>query len=442
MSTRIRRLVRLLTAGAVALLLLAGFAVAGLRTTTAQERTAPKADRTATLTASRPTPGGPHTVAVALGASGTITSDALAPYEVFASSPQFSVYTVAASTDPAPTQGGPSIVPAFTFDDVTTGRAPKPDVVVVPAVAHPDGADERALRGWLVEQARAGARILGVCAGARVLSATGLLDGRTATSHWSRVGALAKQRPQVHWVRGQRYVQDGPFTTTAGVTSGIPGALRVMADVAGSQEAQRVGDVVGYPNWSLTGPTDIPVQAMSGRDLPVGLNALIPWGRPTLGIALHDGVGEVDVASAFEVYDVSYAARAVPLSDTGAVTTRHGLVLRTETIDEWPSVGRLAVPGAGGAADLDPGLTAWATEHRTPVDAIHSTARGFDGALEYLAQRSGRRTALSAAKMIDYPTTQLALSDSAGQASGRTSLLLGLALLLSGGAAASVARLW
>jgi hypothetical protein len=77
---------------------------------------------------------------------------------------------------------------------------------------------------------------------------------------------------------------------------------------------------------------------------------------------------------------------------------------------------------------------------------MHGTARGFDGALEYLAQRSGRRTALSAAKMIDYPTTRLVLGGSAGEAGGsgsaRTSLLVGLALLLSGGAAASVARSW
>ena len=73
-------------------------------------------------------------MAVVLGASGTVGSDALAPFEVFASSPRFSVYTVAATPAAQPTQGGPAIVPTYTFADTTSRRAPRPDVVVVPAV--------------------------------------------------------------------------------------------------------------------------------------------------------------------------------------------------------------------------------------------------------------------------------------------------------------------
>lgn len=438
MSSRVRRTLRVVSCGALVLVVLAGFAVGGLRTTAAQAKTSPSADRTAALPASRPSPGGPYVVAVALGASGTVASDALAPYEVFASSPKFSVYTVAATAAPAPTEGGPAIVPAYTFTDTRTGRAPRPDIVVVPAVASPDGDQEEPLRAWVTDQSRAGARVLGVCAGSRVLAATGLLDGRQATSHWSWLGSLAKQRPQVRWVRGQRYVQDGLITTTAGITSGIPGALRVMADVAGPDEAERVADTARYPGWSIDGPTDIPAQAFTASDWPVGLNALIPWGRPTLGIALRDGLGEIELASTFEVYDVSYAARPEPLSDRGAITTRHGLVLLTETIAGAPRPDRLAVPGAGGVADLDPGLTAWAARHRVPVDAVHASSPGFDGALEYLAEHSGRRTAQSAAKMVDYPTAQLRMPD--GSDGPRTLLLLALAAGVGVAAAVLLAR--
>jgi hypothetical protein len=229
--------------------------------------------------------------------------------------------------------------------------------------------------------------VLGVCNGSAVVAATGLLDGRTATAHWSRLGALAEQYPKVNWVAGQRFVQDGPVTGTAGVTSGVPGALRVMADLAGADEAERVG-----------------------------LNALIPWGRPTLGVALHDGVGEIDVASSFEVFDVSYAARPVPLSATGTVVSEHGMVLHTNTVTDTPTPTRLAIAGAGGSADLDPTLRAWADGHHVPVDAVHGlgAAPGFDGALEYLSSRAGRATAVSAAKMIDYPTTRLRLADTGG----------------------------
>ncbi|GAB3589303.1 DJ-1/PfpI family protein [Angustibacter peucedani] len=436
MSSPRRRTIRAIAIAVLALVALAGIAVAGLRTTNSQEHSMPTAHHEP-LPVSHPSKGAPYVVAVVLGASGTVTSDALGPYEVFASSPQFLVYTVAATRDPAPTQGGPAIVPTYTFTDTTSGRAPKPDVVVVPAVNAPDGEQEQALRAWVTQQADAGAHILGVCAGARVLAATGLLDGRTATSHWSRIGALSKQRPQVHWVRGQRDVQDGRITTTAGVTSGIPGALRVMADVAGRAEAAKVGASVAYPGWSLDGDTTIPAQSFAGSDWPVALNALMPLARPTLGIALRDGMGEIDVASAFEVYDVSYAARAVPLSDHGAITTRHGLVLTTNTLADT-TVDRLAVPGAGGTADLDPGLSAWATAHHVSVDAMQASAPGFDGALTYLASRSGDRTAQSAAKMIDYPTAQLDLPGHPG--SPRTLVLLGLALATVSAAAVALTR--
>jgi putative intracellular protease/amidase len=368
-------------------------------------------------------------VAVVLGASGTIGSDALAPYEVFASSPQFSVYTVAATPTAQPTQGGPAIAPTYTFADSTTARAPRPDVVVVPAVAKADGPIEAPMRAWVTDQARAGARILSVCNGAEVLASAGLLDGRTATAHWSRLGADAKKYPAVHWVAGKRFVQDGSVTSTAGVTSGIPGALRVMADLAGGDEATRVGRLVGYPQWSLTQSPDIPTKSFASSDLPVALNALVPWGRPTLGIALAEGIGEIDVASSFEVYDVSYAARPIPLSATGTITTKHGLVLHTNTIADDPTPTTVAVPGPAGTATLDPALRAWAVRHHVPVDAVHGpgASQGFDGALEYLAAHAGHDTAASAAKMIDYPSAHLRLE---GEAGSRVPLLVGLGLSL------------
>lgn len=423
---------------ALALLTLAGLTFAGARVTMVQANTSPAPARPdGAAPVSRPSSNGPITVAVVLGASGTVGSDVLAPFEVFASSPTFSVSAVAATPAAQPTQGGPAIVPTYTFDDTASGRAPRPDVVVVPAVAAADGLAEAPLRAWVTEQARAGARILSVCNGAEVLAAAGLLDGRTATAHWSRLGRYAKQYPSVHWVAGKRFVQDGSITSTAGVTSGIPGALRVMADLAGGDEATRVGQLVGYPHWSLTQSASIPRQSFARADLPLGLNALIPWGRPTLGIALADGIGEIDVASSFEVYDVSYAARPIPLSAAGTVTTRHGLVLHTNTVTDDPAPTTLAVPGPAGTANLDPALREWATRHRVPVDAIHGpgAAPGFDGALEYLATHAGPATALSAAKMIDYPTTQLRLRN--GTASARIPLLLGLGFALAGAAAAA-----
>ena len=439
MPTLGRRTLSVASSAALALLTLAGLAAAGGRVTLAAADASATSDHAGPASATQPPPpanrstsDGTFVVAVALGASGTVSSDALAPYEVFASSPRFTVYAVAATTGPAPTQGGPDIVPTYTFADTATGRAPRPDVVVVPAVNSPDSRQEAPLRRWVTDQANDGARILGVCYGSGVLAATGLLDGRTATSHWSRIRQLTKAHPVHVRVRGQRFVQDGAITTTAGVTSGIPGALRVMSDLAGPREAARVGRTVGYPNWSATAPTDIPIQSFNSGDVPIGLNAVLPWGRPTVGITLTDGIGEIDLASSFEVFDVSYAARAVPLSVTGTITTQHGLVVRTNTLTDDPTPTRLAVPGPGGT--IDPAIKEWAAQRHVPIDAVHGTAAGFDGALKYLASRAGHTTAVSAGKMIDYPTAHLRLEGPAGT---RIPALTACALALAGLAAAA-----
>ncbi|HSK90886.1 MAG TPA: serine hydrolase [Euzebyales bacterium] len=414
MSVFTRRIPRNLLATVLAVLTFAGVAVAGM-TVTLRDISGPAPTGAQDLPAARASSeDGSIAVAVVLGQSGTVGSDVLAPYEVFASSPTFSVYTVAESAEPAPIAGGPALLPAHTFADVDSGTAPTPDVVVVPAVAEPTGEREASLRAWIVRQSEGGAHIFGVCAGSRLLAATGLLDGRRATSHWGRMDALEKSNPEVEWIRGQRYVQDGAITTTAGITSGIPGALKVVQDLAGPAEAERVGRSVNYPGWSLDASSAIPEQTFATSDLPVGLALTMPWFRPTVGIGLTDGVGEIDLAAAFEVYTASYAARAVAVAPQATVTTRHGVVLlTTPTDDAEAGVDRLIVPGAASADAIDPQLRQWATDREVDVEPLHDAdgELGFDAALEHLADHFGRGSALTAAKAIDYPTDHLDLAD-------------------------------
>lgn len=435
MNLLARRAASTALAGVLALLTLAAVGYAGL-TSAGRPQSRPEAvaiGRSKTVPSS---PAARFSVAVVVGAHGTVGSDVMAPYEVFARSNQFSVFTVAATAAPAPLEGGTSLVPAHTFADVDSGRVRRPDVVVVPALSEPTGPEEAPLRQWVVAQSRAGAHILGVCNGAKVLAATGLLDGHRATSHWSTITGLRKSRPAVHWVRGQRYVQEGPLTTTAGVTSGIPGALAVIDQLGGPAEAARVGQAVHFPGWSLDGSTAIPAQHFAVSDLPVGLNAVLPWGRPTVGVGLADGVGEIDAAAAFEVYSMSAAARTVALAAGPTVTTRHGLVLTATPLTAVRSLDRLIVPGAATADAVDPGLRSWAAGRHLTVEPLHGAAGelGFDAALQDLAAHAGRPTARAAAKMLDYPTPLL--PDTSSRSSWRAPALLVLTVLLAAGVGA------
>jgi transcriptional regulator GlxA family with amidase domain len=349
-----------------------------------------------------------------LGASGSVITDAFGPYEVFARSQEFFPYTVSASRPTAMLSGGLAVVPDFSLADVDAGLAPEPDVVVVPAVAAPNGKKEAALRDWITRRVDRGAS-LGVCNGGRLLAATGLLDGRRATAHWSAIKGLERSRPQVDWVRGQRYVQDGTLTTTAGVTSGVFGALRLVEQLAGAGEAQRVGQELAYPGWSLHGPTEIPAQRWAPRDLAYLLAAAFPWSRPTVGVGLVEGVGELEVAAPFEVYASSFAARTVPIAATATVTTRHGLrLVATPTDAIAPEVDRLIVPGAHTTDQVDPQLLAWAAARGLQVELPNGgPAAGqfsYDAMLADLASHSDQTTARVTAKTIEYPTEQLELA--------------------------------
>jgi putative intracellular protease/amidase len=367
-----------------------------------------------------PVPAGRTVVAVVVSTEGSVVSDVLAPYEVFARSPTFFVYTVAARRVPAPLSGGLHLLP-----DHDLATAPAPDVVVVPAMVD----REAGVLEWISGQAGRGAHILGVCAGSEVLDEAGLLDGRQATSFWANIDRLEGDHPRVTWLRGQRYVEDGPVTTTAGVTSGVVGALRLVERIAGAQEAERIGREVAYPGWALGGPTEIGINALAPADLPYALNAAFPWLRPTLGIGLVDGVGEIDVAAAFEVYSgTSSANRAVAVAASPAITTRHGATLLAST--GAAGIDRLVVPGTG---DADAGLAAWASDRGLPIERPHATRApgefSFDPVLRDLATSADVATARATAKFVEYPIDGSPLSGAAWPV--RPTALLALTLVVA-----------
>ena len=392
----------------------------------------PGARAAGAASAHEPADDGAVVVAVVLGRTGTVASDVLAPYEVFARSTSFAVYTVAEGAEPAPLTGGTSLVPAHTFADVAAGRVAAPDLVVVPAVTDPTGPREENMRSFVVAQARVGAHILGVCSGAKVLAATGLLDGHRATSHWSGLDGLRTSHPEVDWVDGQRWVRDGDVTTTAGVSSGIPGSLAVVRHLAGPAEAGRIGLALGYPGWELDGPSVIPDQHFTAGDATLALAATLPWLRPDVAVGLSDGVGEIDVAAALEVYNLSAAARTSTIATTPTVTTRHGLVLTAATsLPASTDIAFVVVPGAAGPDRVDRALSRWASDRSIPTMPIYSArgGGGFDAALQHIAGQTSVTTARSVAKMIEYPTGHLDLAG--GPADLRTSALAAFVVLMT-----------
>lgn len=83
-------------------------------------------------------------------------------------------------------------------------------------------------------------RTASVCSGAFVLAAAGLLDGRPATTHWSRTADFQRRFPKVALQPDRIFTRDDPVWTSAGITAGIDLALAMIAEDHGEQVARGV----------------------------------------------------------------------------------------------------------------------------------------------------------------------------------------------------------
>lgn len=105
-----------------------------------------------------------------------------------------------------------------------------------------------AVLGWIGRQHAGGALTTSVCTGSFLLAATGLLDGRAATTHWNHVDALRAFRPAVHVRDDERIVDQDRIVTSAGVSAGIDMALHVVRRQHGEEIARHTARGMEY-DW-------------------------------------------------------------------------------------------------------------------------------------------------------------------------------------------------
>ncbi|UQW99539.1 DJ-1/PfpI family protein [Streptomyces sp. RerS4] len=116
------------------------------------------------------------------------------------------------------------------------------DTLLVPGAVdpHPDGPVARIDRDvveWLKVTAPLARRVASVCVGAHLLAAAGLLDGRTATTHWSTAAQLAAEYPAVTVDPDPIFVRSGNVWTGAGISACMDLALALVAEDLGEDVA-------------------------------------------------------------------------------------------------------------------------------------------------------------------------------------------------------------
>jgi hypothetical protein len=217
----------------------------------------------------------------------------------------------------------------------------------------------------------------------------------------------------VGWQDGVRYVDDGDLITTAGVLSGIDGALRVIERLVGPATAQQAAQAVYWPAYSPGAAAQIQPSRPAPADAVALLSAGYRWDRPTMGVLLTDGVGETELAAAFRPYtELSYLARPLAVTADGRpIRSRHGLTFapRAALTPAVAGLDRLVIPGAdaarGAAADR------LSLPQRLPVVYLHQQPGfAFDAALRDIARTQDVATARWVAKTLEYQMTDPPLS--------------------------------
>ncbi|MFI7232322.1 DJ-1/PfpI family protein [Nonomuraea angiospora] len=351
------------------------------------------------------------TVAFLVGGKGANAADLLGPYEVLAGTGRVNTYVVSAGSRLVPLTGGLDIVPDLTFDELTRlmrERGDSLDAVVIPALQPPDPAESASIGAWLRQQSAAGALTVSVCTGARTLAASGLLDGRPATSHWLRLSGLRKDFGEVRWTSGTRYVDDGNVITTAGVLSGVEGGLRIIERLLDADTARAAAQRVHWRHYVPGRAAQIPEAALEPSDVVVALNASYQTGPSTIGVQLTEGVGELELASAFVSYtEYSMVGHTVAVGD-GVIRSKHGLTFVPRSTVAAAGLDRLLVPGLD-AARRHPAVTAGPRPEYLHADPEFA----FDPVLRDLARTYDVQTARFAAKTLEYPVLDVKLTGSA-----------------------------
>ena len=160
------------------------------------------------------------------------------------------------------------------------------DTIIIPGWSRLGEAPPDKLIQALRSAHRRGARLVSICSGVFILAATGLLDGKRATTHWRYADLLASRFPKIHVEPDVLYVDEGSILTSAGSAAGIDLGLHMIRRDYGAEVANMVARRLVVPPHRDGGQTQYvpsPIRAESRG----GLAPLLEWAQKSIHRPLH-----------------------------------------------------------------------------------------------------------------------------------------------------------
>ncbi len=162
--------------------------------------------------------------------------DVFGPLEMIGMYPEtFSLYMVAQHGGAVASAQGPKLV----IDQIFSNNV-QHDILLVPGGHGTRGEVENPVTlEWLRQQSKRAKFVTSVCTGSALLARAGLLDGMRATSNKKAFSFVESQGPSVRWVKRARWVEDGKFFTSSGVSAGIDMSLALIDKILGEAAADQ-----------------------------------------------------------------------------------------------------------------------------------------------------------------------------------------------------------
>ena len=176
--------------------------------------------------------------------------DVFGPLEAFgmlANTGRCRVLTVAERAGSVTSAQGPKVIADYGFTESGFNDCPPLDIILVPGgIGTRREVTNHTLLEWLIAHAEKAEIVSSVCTGAALLAKAGLLDGLRATSNKIAFKWVMDQGPKVNWVHEARWVDDGKFSTSSGVTAGIDMALSIIERITDLKTAEKIAIQMEY----------------------------------------------------------------------------------------------------------------------------------------------------------------------------------------------------
>jgi len=336
--------------------------------------------------------------------SGTQLSELLGPLEVLSKLKEFEVTVAAPKVELSSSTAGLQFYPMVSLE-----KAPKADLLIIPSVLDPENPS---IQKYIKENFETAKAILTLSEGIRVLGSASLIGNKQVTTHSFSINASIEQFPGAHFQKNKRFVIDGKLASAAGVYSSAWSTIKTVLAFRQHwpsitwETTDRLREKLGVKELKddrMVASNQLSISEYFLILLESGFN----WSKKNVGVILSNGVSEISLASALEIYPRSFAARVVTFANQRMpIQTESGLwVVPNISTTDLPSLDVIVMPKANYSSFSLRQLSDFSSRDNAQIVNLDKIKpfESYSKVLALLSATLSTNGTLTAAKLVEFP---------------------------------------